>query len=118
MARQAGWCFPPLPLHLTGLLLEGQFLETTPQGYSVAFCKAESGCHPALLSMLAVSTRAKSGTLLSYVFRFLDTSGLCPCGLEGLGLEPKSFSPFFETQNWVPPFLWCFTFALEGSSLF
>lgn len=32
--------FSPLPLQLTELLLEGQFLETTLQGCSVAFCKA------------------------------------------------------------------------------
>lgn len=30
----------PLPVTLTGLLQEGQFLETTLQGYSVAFWKA------------------------------------------------------------------------------
>lgn len=40
VAEQPGWFFSPLPLHHIGLLLEGQFLETTLQGYSAAFCKA------------------------------------------------------------------------------
>lgn len=45
VAGQAAGCFffffsSPLPVTLTGLLQEGQFLETTLQGYSVAFWKA------------------------------------------------------------------------------
>lgn len=71
--------FPPLPLNLSGLLLqESQFLEATLQGYSVTFWKVRSR-----LKLCPPSTAdAKGGTLSSCVFSFSDTSILCPCGFK------------------------------------